>query len=130
MQCLVWEGQPMEITINPSTKNLTSLTTITLRQLQRNWIMLGLHKETTKDIINSDNLKEIAASVRNLGTGKINVHKEIQVIITTRVITIITIKKITTITKIKGNLTIWRTPLLLPSLPFLLLLYLPITTII
>src|SRR5277367_6761555 len=130
LQCLVWEGQPMEITTNPSTKNLTPLTTITLRQLQWNWIMLGLRKEITKDIINNDNLKEIVASVENLGTGKMNVYKGIQVIITTRVTTIITIKGTTTITKIKGNLTIWRTPLLLPSLPFLLLLYLPITTII
>src|SRR5277367_3419993 len=130
MQCLVWEGQPMEITTNPSTKNLTSLTTITLRQLQWNWIMLELRKETTKDIINSDNLKEIATSVRNLGTGKMNVHKGIQVIIITRVTKIITIKGTTTITKIKGNSTIWRTPLLLPSLPLLLLLHLPITTII
>src|SRR5271154_7412199 len=106
MQCLVWEGQPMEIITNSSTKNLTSLTTITLRQLQWNWIMLGLRKETTKDIINSDNLKEIAVSVGNLGTGKINVHKGIQVIITTRVTTIITIKGITTITKTKENSTI------------------------
>src|SRR5277367_6416154 len=129
LQCLVWEGQPMEIITNPFTKNLTSLTTITLRQLQWNWIMLGLRKEITKDIINSDNLKEIVASVGNLGTGKMNVHKEIQVIITTRVTTII-ITRTTTITKIKGNSTIWRTPLLLPSLPFLLLLHLPITTII
>src|SRR5271170_4788120 len=64
--------------------------------------MLGLRKETTKDIINSDNLKKIAASVENLGTGKMNVHKGIQVIITTRVTTIITTRA-TTITKIKGN---------------------------
>src|SRR5271169_792009 len=120
----------MEITTNPSTKNLTPLITIILRQLQWNWIMLGLRKETTKDIINSDNLKEIAASVGNLGTGKINVHKGIQVIITTRVTTIITIKGITTITKPKENSTIWRTSLLLLSLPLLLLLHLPITTII
>src|SRR5271154_4516995 len=127
MQCLVWKGQPMETTTNPSTKNLTPLTTIILRQLQWNWIMLGLRKETTKDIINSDNLKEIAASVENLGTGKMNVHKGIQVIITTRVTTIITTRATT---KIKGNLTIWRTPLLLPSLPLLLLLHLLITTII
>src|SRR5271154_2749272 len=129
LQCLVWEGQPMGITTNPSTKNLTPLT-ITLRQLQWNWIMLGLRKETTKDIINSDNLKEIAASVENLGTGKMNVYKGIQVIITTRVTTIITIKGTITITKIKRNSTIWRTPLLLLSLPLLLLLHLPITTII
>src|SRR5277367_6472358 len=105
MQCLVWEGQPMEIITNPSTKNLTPLTTTTLRQLQWNLIMLGLRKGTTRDIINSDNLKEIAASVGNLGTGKMNVHKGIQVIITTRVTTIITTRA-TTITKIKGNLTI------------------------
>src|SRR5271170_1542070 len=129
LQCLVWEGQPMEITTNPFTKNLTPLTTITLRQLQWNWIMLGLHKEITKDIINSDNLKEITASVGNLGTGKINVHKGIQVIITTRVTTIITTRA-TTITKTKGNSTIWRTLLLLLSLPLLLFLHLPITTII
>src|SRR5277367_4384103 len=57
-----------------------------------------------------------------------NVHKGIQVIITTRVTTTITTRA-TTITKTKGNSTIWRTPLLLPSLP-LLLLHLPITTII
>src|SRR5271169_5485679 len=129
MQCLVWEGQSIEIITNPSTKNLTPLTTITLRQLQWNWIMLGLRKETTKDIINSDNLKKIAASVENLGTGKMNVHKGIQVIITTRVTTIITTRA-TTITKTKGNSTIWRTLLLLLSLPLLLLLHLPITTII
>ena len=91
--------------------------------------MLELHKETTNDIINSDNLKEIAAFVENLGTGKMNVHKGIQVIITTRVITTIT-TRVTTITKTKGNSTIWMTLLLLPSLPFLLLLYLPITIII
>src|SRR5271156_3237870 len=104
LQCLVWEGQPIEIITNPSTKNLTPLTTIILRQLQWNWIMLGLHKETTKDIINSDNLKEIAASVVNLATRKMNVHKGIQVIITTRVITTIT-TRVTTITKTKGNST-------------------------
>src|SRR5277367_801447 len=112
LQCLVWEDQPMEIITNPSTKNLTSLTIITLRQLQWNWIMLGLRKETTKDIINSDNLKEIAASVGNLGTGKMNVYKGIQVIITIRVTTIITTRA-TTITKIKRNSTVWRTPFLL-----------------
>src|SRR5271156_5223761 len=65
----------------------------------------------------------------NQATGKMNVHKGIQVIITTRVTTTITTRA-TTITKTKGNSTIWRTPLLLPSLPLLLLLHLPITTII
>src|SRR5271156_5912816 len=89
MQCLVWEGQPMETTTNPSIKNLTPLTTITPRQLQWNWIMLGMRKETTKDIINNDNLKEIAVFVVNQATGKMNVHKGIQVIITTRVTTTI-----------------------------------------
>src|SRR5271155_3291818 len=91
--------------------------------------MLGMCKETTKDIINNDNLKKIVVSAENLDTGKMNVHKGIQVIITTRVTTIIT-TRVTTITKIKGNSTIWRTSLLLLSLPLLLLLHLPITTII
>ena len=65
--------------------------------------MLGLHKETTRDIINRDNLKEIAATVVNLDTGKMNVHKGIQVIITTRAITTITTRATTTITKTKRN---------------------------
>src|SRR5271170_6498555 len=102
MQCLVWEGQPMETITNPSTKNLTPLTTITLRQLQWNWIMLGLCKETTKDIINNDNLKEIVVSAVNLDTGKMNVHKGIKEIIITKVITTIITTRATTITKTKG----------------------------
>jgi uncharacterized membrane protein len=88
--------------------------------------MLGLHKETIKNTIHNDNSEEIAVSVGNLGTGKMNVHKGIQVIIITKVI-IITRETTTTtiITKVKESSTVWRTPLLLPFL-----LHLPITTII
>ena len=123
LQCLVWEGQPMETITNPTTKNLTLLTITTQNQLQWNWIILGLRKEITKDIIDNEHCKETATSVKNLDTGKGNVPKG------TKVTTIITrVTTTTTTIKERINLIIWRTPLLLLLLP--LLLHLPITTII